>query len=190
MISWRKSRNQPHWVNSKSLDRMLARGYSAVLRPGDPYSRANRPFWLTTYQVQRRAVCESFLWASRQLLANWIAAREWPMPPWLVKSEPDPVLQSPSATHVAEPALIEHEPTPAPPESTPAAKAAHRPRKYDWDSFLREIVRIANKPDGLPETQADLEKQMAAWCLSEWGNEPAESMIRDKVSDIYREKGR
>jgi hypothetical protein len=107
-----------------------------------------------------------------------------------VRARPGIAVAERHARRGACPSLIEHEPTPAPPESTPAAKAAHRPRKYDWDSFLREIVRIANKPDGLPETQADLEKQMAAWCLSEWGNEPAESMIRDKVSDIYREKGR
>lgn len=61
-----------------------------------------------------------------------------------------------------------------------------RKRKYDWDSFYVEVARIANLPDGLPETQADLEKTMAEWCSLKWGEEPATSMIRDKISAIYQ----
>ena len=31
-----------------------------------------------------------------------------------------------------------------------------RPREYGWDALANEIIRIANSPDGLPETQAEL----------------------------------
>lgn len=57
---------------------------------------------------------------------------------------------------------------------------------YDWESFLIQVTLIANTPDGLPDTQADLEGTMADWCLAEWGVQPSESRIRDKISPIYR----
>lgn len=61
-----------------------------------------------------------------------------------------------------------------------------RPKKHDWESFLREVVRIANCPDGLPERMAQLEQAMAIWCLETWGYEPSESQIRDKLAPLYR----
>lgn len=59
-----------------------------------------------------------------------------------------------------------------------------RPALYDWDSFVREVVRIADHPDGLP-SRTQLAKDMATWCLATWGREPAESLIRDKIAKIY-----
>lgn len=58
-----------------------------------------------------------------------------------------------------------------------------RPPK-DWDAFHREVIRLALHPDGLPESQSDLERIMMAWCEREWGS-VGESTIRGKVSSIY-----
>lgn len=62
-----------------------------------------------------------------------------------------------------------------------------RPRKYDWDAFHREVIRLANLPDGLPETQAELERQMAEWCNLHWGVEPSEGVLKDKVRLIFQQ---
>jgi hypothetical protein len=59
-----------------------------------------------------------------------------------------------------------------------------RPRKYDWDSFYVEIAVLADL-DGMPETQADLERLMADWCNENWEDQPSESMVRSKISSIY-----
>ncbi len=71
-----------------------------------------------------------------------------------------------------------------------AARPQGRPPKYLWYDFLREVVRRADL-DGLPEKQADLEKQMQEWCASEWGQEPTVSAIREIIAPIYaRSKAR
>jgi hypothetical protein len=62
-----------------------------------------------------------------------------------------------------------------------------RPPKYDWPAFHAEIAIRADL-DGLRDTQAELERAMAEWCLRTWGREPPESMVRDNVSRIYRER--
>jgi hypothetical protein len=55
---------------------------------------------------------------------------------------------------------------------------------YSWEAFyLEAAVRIDQ--DGLPDKQADFEKQMSEWCENEWGKEPSESTLRDKISKIY-----
>ncbi|MEQ9487627.1 MAG: hypothetical protein RIM72_01400 [Alphaproteobacteria bacterium] len=59
-----------------------------------------------------------------------------------------------------------------------------RTPQYDWVKFHAEIAIRADL-DGLPETQAELEKEMASWCLEEWGKEPGESTLRSKISPIY-----
>ena len=64
------------------------------------------------------------------------------------------------------------------------ANRAGRNPKYDWDSFFAEIAVRADL-DGLPDTQAELEKNMADWCVANWGEQPSESTIRGKVSLIY-----
>ena len=48
-----------------------------------------------------------------------------------------------------------------------------------------EIIRRANLPDGLPETQADLVRDMLAWFLDASGREPAESAVKQRISKIY-----
>ncbi len=66
-----------------------------------------------------------------------------------------------------------------------AVRPQGRPREYAWDDFFREVVLIANSPDGLPEMMADLERQMQEWCATKWDQEPTESVIREKLSPIY-----
>jgi len=60
-----------------------------------------------------------------------------------------------------------------------------RKAKYEWDEFYIEIAVKADL-DALPESQAELEKYMADWCLENWGEQPAVSTIRSKISPIYR----
>ncbi|MCG8357319.1 MAG: hypothetical protein MI920_17280 [Kiloniellales bacterium] len=67
----------------------------------------------------------------------------------------------------------------------PEAKRGPRP-KYDWEQFLRQVVLIANHPDGLPERQADLVDRMAQWCQDTWGMQPSDSMIKEKIGPIYQ----
>ena len=70
----------------------------------------------------------------------------------------------------------EHQPAPQP----------GRPRAHDWDTFHREVIRIANTVDGLPESQADLVRTMSGWWQTKLGDEPANSSLREKISLIYR----
>lgn len=69
---------------------------------------------------------------------------------------------------------------------------AGRPRLYDWDAFYREIIRYANEPDGLPDKQSILQIHMQEWFSRTSGREPAESSIKQRISQIYRylEKGK
>lgn len=61
-----------------------------------------------------------------------------------------------------------------------------RPPKHAWHEFYEQVISLANRPDGLPERQSDLINIMAQWCHDTWGDEPASSLLRDKVSRIYR----
>lgn len=54
-----------------------------------------------------------------------------------------------------------------------------------WDRFWFEIVRIADL-DGLPERQADLERQMLNWFEQETGGRPSESTVREPIGKLYR----
>lgn len=61
-----------------------------------------------------------------------------------------------------------------------------RPQKYDWEAFYIQTTLIANKPDGLPEKKAELERAMSEWCDNNWDETPAESMINLKIQKIYQ----
>ena len=65
-----------------------------------------------------------------------------------------------------------------------AKRRRGRPQKYDWDAFWREIVKVADM-DGLPETKAELVEHMSEWCAITWGEEPASSVIREKIAHLY-----
>lgn len=64
--------------------------------------------------------------------------------------------------------------------------AGGRPAEYDWDSFAFEIIHRANSIDGLPDTQAELIRDMLAWFRETYDAEPAESSVKSRVSKIYR----
>lgn len=72
------------------------------------------------------------------------------------------------------------------PPNTPSETRRNtgRPPKYDRDAFNREVVRIANTPDGLPD-RAPLTRQMAQWCVNTWGDQPSDSVLRDWISKIF-----
>ena len=71
-------------------------------------------------------------------------------------------------------------------ETTPSrAGARGRRPKYKWDEFYAEIAVRADL-DNLPETAAELQRDMAEWCLNTWGEEPSETMLKDKIRLIYR----
>jgi hypothetical protein len=61
--------------------------------------------------------------------------------------------------------------------------AGGRPRKWDWPSFIQQMATRAH--EGLPEKQAGFEAEMAEWCVANWGDQPAPSQIRERVSLIY-----
>lgn len=66
-----------------------------------------------------------------------------------------------------------------------AANRGGRPVEYDWDSFTMEIILRANSPDGLPETQAELIRDLLQWFSDNYGVEPAESAVKQRISKIY-----
>jgi hypothetical protein len=75
--------------------------------------------------------------------------------------------------------------------ATSSVRRRGRRPTHDWASFHAEIARrVGNDPDGFPVVQADLERDMADWCLKEWGegNCPSESTIREQVARYYRRK--
>ena len=61
-----------------------------------------------------------------------------------------------------------------------------RPRKWDWDRILAEVVLLANTPDGIPEKQSDLENWVCARCRELFDDEPSVSQVRKKVAPIYQ----
>lgn len=58
-----------------------------------------------------------------------------------------------------------------------------RKTEWDWKAATRELVRLANTPDGLPWPQARIEEHMAHWFLKNFDQEPSKSMIRSFVVD-------
>lgn len=74
-------------------------------------------------------------------------------------------------------------PKPAP---TTITNKGGRPVEYDWDSFMLEIVRRANDLDGLPDSQAELVRDMQQWFVDNFNAEPAESSIKVRISKIYK----
>lgn len=70
----------------------------------------------------------------------------------------------------------------APPKME-VARRGPRP-KWDWEGMLAYLAAVADRPDGLPERQADLEKMGAEWFRREVDDEPAESSIRERASKV------
>jgi hypothetical protein len=63
-----------------------------------------------------------------------------------------------------------------------------RPPTYDWPAFeAKALERLEYEGGWRPGwRQADLEREMAAWCRANWGQQPAESLIREHVKRSVR----
>jgi hypothetical protein len=72
-----------------------------------------------------------------------------------------------------------------PPSREEEGRRRGRPQKFHWSEFYSEIAVRADL-DNLPETQAELERDMADWCSETWGDVPSEARLREMVSPIYR----
>jgi hypothetical protein len=70
--------------------------------------------------------------------------------------------------------------------TSPPPNRGGRPQEHDWNTFILEIISRANRPDGLPDTQAELVREMLGWFQSTFGKEPAESAVKERISKIYR----
>ena len=83
--------------------------------------------------------------------------------------------------------IIDTARTSSPKASTPTSTTTKRGRPpiYNWSAFFVEIIVRADL-DGLPESQAELERSMADWCQDKWGASPGDSTIREKISLIYK----
>jgi len=96
----------------------------------------------------------------------------------LMEVFPDPLEPAQGITDTAR---TSSEQTMAP---APTTKKRGRPPIYDWSAFFVEIIVRADL-DGLPDSQAELERSMADWCQQTWDASPGDSTIRDKISPIY-----
>jgi hypothetical protein len=64
-----------------------------------------------------------------------------------------------------------------------------RPKKWDWEGALANVIAVAQTPDGLPTgqgAQARIEEMIADWFIAETGNSPAESQIRQRAAAIIQ----
>lgn len=93
------------------------------------------------------------------------------------------ILQGEDAPPDETKAQVAHPPA-TPKNSEHPKNRGGRPPKWDWDAFNAEVVRIANTPDGLPERRSDLMHKMLDWCSEHWGDAPAESVVRDRLSRL------
>jgi hypothetical protein len=69
------------------------------------------------------------------------------------------------------------------------AKRRGRRAIYDWDLFHAELAKRILERGGLPAIQAELEEEMKEWCYDQWGKEPTDSAIREKVARYYAVTG-
>lgn len=68
-----------------------------------------------------------------------------------------------------------------------------RPQKWDWEGAMAMMAASAQHPDGLPTghgSQAKIETMMANWFVTETGDAPSSSQIRQHVSILIRKMAR
>ena len=64
-----------------------------------------------------------------------------------------------------------------------------RPQKWDWEGAFARLAVVAQHPDGLPSgpgAQAQIEGILANWFISETGDSPASSQIRQRAQKMMR----
>jgi hypothetical protein len=74
---------------------------------------------------------------------------------------------------------------PMPEPSVQGKSRGGRPSEYDWDAMTGEVLRIADE-DGLPSKQAELIDLLLLWFDRHYGKEPSESLVKARVSALYR----
>lgn len=145
------------------VSRLLASGEITAYDSGHREVRASR--WRDDPNCFRRE--DLFLFRSH--LQQLYGHRLWPAS---AGSEPD----SAAAPIVQDDVVA---------SSVAAKHRGGRPSPYNQDAFKKEIVRLANTPDGLPD-RAALFSHMADWCAENWGdNIPADSTIRNWIAKVY-----
>jgi hypothetical protein len=104
------------------------------------------------------------------------------------QSEPSAMMepQQAQSSEITEPQQPEPLEAVAPATVSRPKHPGGRPPKYDWAAFDREMMRLANTPDGLP-VRTTLFGHMAQWCTNIWGDAPADSKIRDRIAKRYPE---
>jgi hypothetical protein len=77
----------------------------------------------------------------------------------------------------------QNRPISVPPSKNPGGA----PRKFA-DDLLIEIIKIANRPDGLPDNKQDLVRMLKEYHAPSWGDNdfPSESTIQQIVSRVYK----
>ncbi len=65
--------------------------------------------------------------------------------------------------------------------------ARGRPTEWNWDGAVGHLIAVANTMDGLPDTQADIERLVADWFSDTYDAQPAESAIRKHVCTWCKE---
>ncbi|MBX3499375.1 MAG: hypothetical protein KF889_08030 [Alphaproteobacteria bacterium] len=69
-----------------------------------------------------------------------------------------------------------------------ARVGAGRPAEYDWEAFARWAGATAYN-EGFPERKADFVRKAQAWFMKQYGNEPAQSTIRERIDALYAAHG-
>lgn len=74
---------------------------------------------------------------------------------------------------------------PTPTMSIAVASAGGRPAKWDWEAcWVQTCVRVYL--DGVPETQAELVRDLQTWFVEEYGDAPSDSQIKERASRLFR----
>ena len=69
-------------------------------------------------------------------------------------------------------------------------KKIGRPPAYNWDGVLFYLIGVANNPDGLPETQAGIEKLIRDFLDPNATGSPSETTIRGVAHKVMKAVGR
>jgi len=80
---------------------------------------------------------------------------------------------------------VNETPKSASPSAVTVGASAGRPRKWDWEGAIMEMG-AKTYAEGIPETQAEMERHLKDWFVKQRGNHPAESEIKARVSEFYR----
>jgi hypothetical protein len=67
----------------------------------------------------------------------------------------------------------------------PSRSRGGRPARWDWEAFWLELAVIVHE-HGLPEVQNDMARRMQQWFVDTYGDHPADSQIKVRISKLYQ----